>query len=235
MIEPWYYRDSNFQNWCTAEYSDMFTYVGCHYVDLVTFITGLKPMSVSVYGIREKYPNGNEGFLWTDARVIYENGGSLSVVDAMGYPNRAAGGNAQGLTMWCRGRDDAALLVHSDQYRGVKHHYSADDNRDAKLYAEPNPDYFQLVDAGGGGLTPVGYGHRSVELIIKACRDAAASADLTHRQKFIETIDREGIIATPANSSYNELVIEAGRKSILAGGREVVIDYKTSQVSFREE
>jgi hypothetical protein len=32
-------------------------------------------------------------------------------------------------------------------------------------------------------------------------------------------------MATPANSGYNELVIEAGRLSILNNGREAVIDY----------
>jgi hypothetical protein len=32
-------------------------------------------------------------------------------------------------------------------------------------------------------------------------------------------------MATPANSSYNELVIEAGRISIQNGGREVTIEY----------
>jgi hypothetical protein len=32
-------------------------------------------------------------------------------------------------------------------------------------------------------------------------------------------------MAAPANSAYNELVIEAGRLSILNGGREVVIHY----------
>lgn len=39
MNEPYYYRHSNFQSWCTVENSDMFTYVGCHYVDQVHFIT----------------------------------------------------------------------------------------------------------------------------------------------------------------------------------------------------
>ena len=78
---------------------------------------------------------------------------------------------------------------------------------------------------GGGRLTPVGYGHRSVEFILKACRDAAAMKTLAERQKFIRQLDADGIMATPANSSYNELVIEAGRKSILSGGREVVIRY----------
>src|SRR5260370_36442574 len=51
LMEKWYYRHSNFQNWCTTENSDAFTYIGCHYVDLVHFITGLLPTRVIVYGI----------------------------------------------------------------------------------------------------------------------------------------------------------------------------------------
>ncbi len=235
MIEPWYYRDSNFQNWCTCENSDMFTYVGCHYVDLVAFITGLKPKSVSVYGIVDEYPNGREGFLWTDGRVIWENGASLSVVDAIGSPNAAAGGNAQGLAMWCQGEHDAAMLVHSDQYRGVKASYTeAGTEPGDTVYAEPNPDYFQLVDQGGEGLVPIGYGHRSAEYIIKAGCKAAAMEDLAERQKLIKQLDAQGIMATPANSSYNELVVEAARMSILNNAREVQIDYETGSVKFRE-
>jgi hypothetical protein len=38
-------------------------------------------------------------------------------------------------------------------------------------------------------------------------------------------IDGRGIIATPANSSINELVMEAARLSITAGGRRALIDY----------
>ncbi|HLY17152.1 MAG TPA: Gfo/Idh/MocA family oxidoreductase, partial [Bryobacteraceae bacterium] len=63
LFEKWNYRHSNFQNWMTADNSDAFTYIGCHYVDLVHFITGLLPVSVSVYGVRDRFPNGNEGFL----------------------------------------------------------------------------------------------------------------------------------------------------------------------------
>jgi len=234
MIEPYYYRDSNFQNWCTCANSDMFTYVGCHYVDLIAFITGLKPVSVSVYGIVDKYPNGNEGYLWTDGRVIWENGGCLSVVDAIGYPNAAAGGNYQGLAMWGQGDNDATLLVHSDQYRGIKVSYNSpgQDVGDTQ-YAEPSPDYFKLIDLGGGGLTPVGYGYRSVEFIIKAGLKVAAAGDLKQRQEVIRQYDADGIMATPANSSYNELVIEAGRKSIQAGGKEVAIDYEKGTVDFK--
>ena len=220
MHEPYHYRHSNFQNWCTCENSDMFTYVGCHYVDLVAFITGLKPVAVSVYGIKEDYPNGNTGFLWTDGRVIWENGACLSVANAMGYPDAAAGGNAQGLTMWCQGDNDACLLVHDDQFRGVKYGYNecGTDPGDT-LYAEPSPDYFKLVNRGGPGLDPVGYGFRSIEYIVKACLKTGSLKDLQEKQRLLRQYDAVGIMATPKNSSYNELVIEAGRKSILSGGR----------------
>ena len=105
LLEKWYYRHSNFQNWMTAENSDAFTYIGCHYVDLVHFITGLLPVAVSVYGIRDRFPNGNEGFLWTDARVIWSNGACLNVQNGLGFPDDAPGTNTQGLTLYCRGED----------------------------------------------------------------------------------------------------------------------------------
>jgi len=236
MIEKWYYRDSNFQNWAVCENTDMFTYVGCHYVDLVAFITGLRPVSVSVYGIVDEYPNGNKGYLWTDGRVLWENGGCLSVVDALGYPNVGAGGNAQGLTMWCQGPDDGGLIFHSDQYRGVKHSFlEAGDAPGDTAYTEPNPDYFQLLDLGGDGMVPVGYGHRSAEYIIKACKRVASIDDIEQRRRVLARFDEEGIMATPANSSYNELVIEAARMSIQAGGREVVIEYEPQpRVRFKD-
>ena len=235
LLECWYYRHSNFQNWCTRENSDMFTYIGCHYVDLVAFITGLRPVSVSVYGIVDRYPNGKEGYLWTDGRVIWENGASLSVANALGYPDAAPGGNTQGLRMWCQGPEDGALVFHSDQYRGVKYsHTQAGGEPGETVYSEPNPDYLQLLDLGGGGLTPVGYAHRSVEYILRACCQAGRLTSLAERRKLLRRYDEEGIMATPANSSYNELVIEAARKSILAGGREVQIEYgEKAGVRFR--
>ena len=69
LIEPYYYRFSNFQNWFTCDHTDPFTYIGCHYVDLVYFITGLKPVEVSVYGVKGRFPNGNEAYLWSHGRV----------------------------------------------------------------------------------------------------------------------------------------------------------------------
>jgi D-galacturonate reductase len=225
LLEKWYYRRSNFQNWMTKDNSDAFTYIGCHYVDLAHFITGLLPAAVSVYGIPEKFPNGNEGFLWTDARVIWENGACLNVQNALGFADGAPGTNTQGLTMYCKGESDGALLAHSDQYRGLQYCYTRKSGAPGStLYAEPSPDYFQYVDVGGPGLSPVGYGYRSVEYIVQQCISIEAEGDdLAARQRILKEIDAAGIMATPSNSSYNERVIEAARESILNGGKTVPI------------
>jgi D-galacturonate reductase len=209
LFEKWHYRHSNFQNWMTTEYSDAFTYIGCHYVDLVHFITGLLPVAVSVYGVRDRFPNGNPGYLWTDARVIWSNGACLNVQNGLGFPDDAPGTNTQGMVLYCGSDDTGGLIEHSDQYRGLKYSYID------KTYAEPSPDYFQYVDLGGGGLTPVGYGYRSVEQIVSMMTRVEAEPGL------LDEIDRAGLIATPQNSSYNERVIEAARQSILSGGRQV--------------
>ncbi len=219
LMEKWYYRHSNFQNWCTTENSDAFSYIGCHYVDLVHFITGLLPVEVSVYGIPDRYPNGNTGYLWTDARVIWNNGACLNVQNSLSFPDAAPGTNTQGLTLYCRGAENGALLAHSDQYRGLEYVYTRNPGGDgATVYAEPSPDYFQYVDLGGPGLTPVGYGYRSIDHIVAACTRIASESDLAARQQLLLNLDEEGLIATPANSNYNERLVEAARRSLQSGG-----------------
>ncbi len=233
LNEPYSYRHSNFMNWCTCENSDMFTYVGCHYVDQVHFITGLLPSSLSLYGIVDSYPNGKQGYLWTSARVLWQNGACLNVINVMGYPDQGPGSNFQGLRMYCAGKGRNGMLVHNDQYRGIEYCFvEKTAPPDDKFYCEPSPDYFKFVDLGGGGLTPVGYGFRSVEYIVRnigraidASDGLSAAAALAKRQAFLKQYDAEGIMATPKNSSYNELVMEAGRLSIQNGGREVEIVY----------
>lgn len=221
LMEKWYYRYSNFQNWCTAENSDAFTYIGCHYVDLVHFITGLLPAAVSVYGIRDRYPNGKEGWLWTDARVLWNNGACLNVQNSLSFPDSGPGTNTQGMTLYCSDGERGAMLRHSDQYRGLEYAYTrVPEGPGATQYAEPSPDYFQYVYTGGDGLTPVGYGYRSIEHLVQAARAVESATD---RTAVLDRIDQEGILATPANSRYNEQVIEAARESIEKGGAQVTL------------
>lgn len=220
LFEKWYYRHSNFQNWFTTDATDAFTYIGCHYVDLVHFITGLLPTAISLYGIRDRFPNGNEGWLWTDARVIWNNGAVLNVQNALGFPDAAPGSNTQGLTMYCAKGDAGAWLNHNDCYRGLSYAYIQQPEGDgATQYAEPSPDYFTYVDHGGPGLVPTGYGYRSVAFAVeRAIELETGNRSIEERRTLLKQWDDVGILATPANSSFNEAVIEAARESIQNDG-----------------
>jgi predicted dehydrogenase len=226
MVEPWLYRYSNFQNWFTKENADPFTYVGCHYVDQVYFITGLRPVSVSVRGIEGAFPNGNAAYLWSLGIVTFENGGLLSLINGLGYPDEGAGPNDQGINLFCEGKNGGALIGHNDQFRGVVHSYTTNTGPGGTHYNYINPDYFQYVSWPGPGLKPVGYGYDSVEAILAAIEQVRSAGSTDTRRNVIDEIDRKGLIATPANSFINELVTEAARLSLTHGGKEYRIVYK---------
>lgn len=231
MIEPYYYRDSNFQNWFTAEETDPFVYVGCHYVDLVYFITGLKPVEVSVAGVKGKFPNGNEAFMWANGRVRFENGALLSVTDGLGYPDDGAGPNEQGLLMFFEGNNKGAVFKHNDQFRGVEYSFIKGRGPANKLFHYINPDFFQLIPWEGEGYKPIGYGPDSVMASVKYISRIEASVDKDPqnaydvRLKAREEANQKGLLATPENSYINELVHEAARLSILNDGDIALIEY----------
>jgi D-galacturonate reductase len=225
LIEPYYYRSSNFQNWFTPEATDPFTYIGCHYVDLVFFITGLRPVEVSSAGVRRRFPNGNEGFLWSSARVRWDNGALLSVANGLGYPDLAAGSNDQGLVLYCEGDGRSGMIRHDDHDRGVAYAYLDGIGPGGSHFNYVSPDFFRLVPWEGDGLRPVGYGYDSIEALVGAARAVERAGDgrepaeaLAERQRACAVIDSHGLLATPANSAVNELVVEAARESILADG-----------------
>jgi predicted dehydrogenase len=232
MIEPYFYRRSNFQNWFTPDKTDPFVYVGCHYVDLVYFITGLRPVEVSVAGVRGRFPNGNEGYMWANGRLRFENGALLSVTDGLGYPDDGAGSNEQGLTMFCEGDGKTGMIKHNDQFRGVRHSFLSGDGCGGSYFNYINPDFFKLIPWEGEGYRPVGYGYESVAASINKIHEIENAASglpeaesLTERRRLLAAVDKKGIIATPSNSFINELVVEAARISICSDGRPVGIRY----------
>ena len=224
LFEPYFYRHSNFQNWFTTDNSDPFTYVGCHYVDLVYFITGLRPVAVSAAGATGTFPNGNIGYLWAHGRVHFENSAILSVSAGLGYPDDAAGSNDQGMTLYCEGDGRTGLIDHDDQYRGVEHSYIAATGPGGSTFNYVNPDFFRLIPRDGPGADAAGYGFESMAAGVQGALDLR-DLPLDERRARLQAIDREGRIATPANSGINELVVEAARRSLASGGASAHIRY----------
>ncbi len=240
LIEPYYYRHSNFQNWFTCDKTDPFVYVGCHYVDLVWFITGIKPVGISVSGIEGRFPNGKQGYLWANGRIRYENGALLSVTAGLGYPDAAAGSNDQGLLMYCEGDNRNGMIQHIDNDRGVRYAFLESDYPEGSRYRYMSPDFFRLVPWEGEGARPVGYGVDSVcaniATMIRLEAQTAGLAPQTaleRRRAMIREVDEQGILATPANSAINELVVEAARLSIVNDGAWVEIRHDPPRVARR--
>ena len=232
LIEPWYYRQSNFQNWFTCGQSDPFTYIGCHYVDLVSFITGLRPTEVRLQGVTRRFPNGNEGFLWSLGTVRWENGALLAVSNGLGYPDQAAGSNDQGLIMFCEGEDRSGMIRHDDHNRGVSYAYLEGIGPGGSAFNYVSPDFFRLVPWEGEGDRPVGYGYDSIASIVQTIVDMEREAGglppepaLEARRSRARQADERGLLATPSNSWTNELVVEAARLSILHDGAPARIHY----------
>jgi D-galacturonate reductase len=199
---------------------------------LVYFITGLKPVEVSVQGVKGRFPNGNEAFLWSHGRVTWENGALLSVVNGLGYPDAAAGSNDQGLVMYCEGKGQTGLIFHDDHSRGVAYSYLEGIGPGGSKYNYVSPDFYQLVPWEGPGYKPIGYGYESVAGITMAIHrlESAAvglgqEAAIAKRREILREVDVQGLIATPANSYINELVVEAARASVLDNGVPVRIVY----------
>lgn len=241
LIEPYYYRSSNFQNWFTCDKTDPFVYIGCHYVDLVYFITGLKPVEVSVSGVKGKFPNGNIAYMWAHGRVRFENDALLSVIDGLGYPDQAAGSNDQSLQMFFEGDGKTGMIKHNDQFRGVEHSYLEGIGCGGSHFNYVSPDFYKLVPWEGKGYKPIGYGYESVAASVTMAyhienevNGMPENESLAKRRTIIKEVDEKGIIATPANSYINELVVEAARISILSDGLPVTIEYGCSpHVSLR--
>jgi hypothetical protein len=170
--------------------------------------------------------------MWANGRVRFENGALLNVTDGLGYPDDGAGSNEQNLQMFFEGDGKSGMIKHDDQYRGVQHSYLDGIGCAGSFFNYVSPDFFQLVPWEGEGLQPVGYGYESVAATITMAHSIENEVEglpvndsLARRQKIIKDIDSGGIIATPANSYINELVVEAARLSILNNGQMVNITY----------
>ena len=139
------------------------------------------------------------------------------------------------MTLYFEGDGKTGMLKHDDQFRGVSHSYLESIGCGGTVFNFINPDFYRLVPWEGEGCKPVGYGYESVAASINMIQDLEnevagldEDASLARRRKRIKEVDARGIIATPANSKTNELVVEAARASILDGGREYRIVYDTS-------
>ncbi len=179
--------------------TNIFQYLGVHYIDLIYFLTGFKPVRVSAVGskgvLAEK---GVDTWDSVHATVIWENAadrGEFVSQLAIGWidPNSSSALSDQRyFLVGSRGRVD---LDQTD--RGIRL-VSAPSGLET-----PNP-HFSMVLGEGDGLAFQGYGYRSIERFlkdvahVKAGKVSPSSLDET-RPSF-----RQSLVSTAVIESVNQ-------------------------------
>ncbi|MCX7827096.1 MAG: hypothetical protein N2689_16320, partial [Verrucomicrobiae bacterium] len=135
--------------------------------------------------------------------------------------------------MYCEGKNVNGMIEHRDNDRGVRYCYLEGIGCGGSHYNYVSPDFYRFVPWEGPGFKPVGYGYESVAANLEAMarieNETAGLSEkdaLARRRELIAEIDRQGLLATPANSFINELVVEAARLSIVNEGAWVDIHYE---------
>ncbi len=200
-----------FKGW--AERTNIFQYLGCHYVDLLYFLTGLTPMRVTAVGTRgvltsrgvNTYDSVHAQILWGkpgDAAHRFVSLLSISWID----PNTTSALSDQKIKIICGdGRiecdqKDRGIEVVTER-EGIQH---------------VNPYFADYLPDGAGALDFQGYGYKSIAAFLGDVVDLAAGR-VTRQQL-------EPTRPTLRQSMPSVAVVEAVNESLAASSEWRSID-----------
>jgi predicted dehydrogenase len=202
-----------FQNW--ASQTNIFQYLGVHYVDLIYFLTGMTPIRVSAVGTRGVL-DGQGIKTWDSihATIVWRKGtASDEMVTqlAIGWvdpPATSALSDQRFLLVGSAGRMD---LDQKD--RGVTL-VTADGGIEAL-----NPYFSMILDDANGAATFQGYGYKSIERYVLDVCDVMAKRVSPRSLDANRPSLRQALVSTA--------VVEAVNRSLLQGGEWSAINDST--------
>jgi len=157
LEEPLSISTDTFSKW--AEKSDPFSYVGCHWTDLVIAYFGVKPVSLHGVGQKKKLKKdyGMDAFDAVQVKVQFDNGMSVDFVNNWITPD-AFEGPVNQESQFC----GTEGFVESDsQYRGLRFHTTGRGTQTA------NTHFCRDVLRPDGSHAFVGYGADSLVVCIE--------------------------------------------------------------------
>lgn len=189
-----------FRNW--VEHTDIFQYLGVHYVDLIHFLTSAEPCRVMSLGMKKYLPGqGIDGFDTIQTLIEWrERGGATFLSDH--------------LTGWVDPDTTSAMSDQRLEVVGTKGRYISDQKdrgvtlvTDGGCPEQINPYFSQYYPAvAGGRQTFSGYGPRSILQFIRDC------SDMLNNEVEVDAL--AGLRATFASSLPVARVLEASRRSL---------------------
>ncbi|MDA8135390.1 MAG: Gfo/Idh/MocA family oxidoreductase [Desulfobacteraceae bacterium] len=200
-----------FRNW--VETTNVFQYLGVHYVDLIQFLTGAKPLRVMSMGMK-KYLSGQGINTYDTIQTLIEwqqdegKGCFLS----------------SHLTGWVDPNVSTAMSDQRLEVIGTRGRYRSDQkNRGVTLVTddhgceEINPYFCQFFqDIDGQALKINGYGPGSILQFINDC------VNITNGKK--SPAELQGLRASFESSLYIAMVLEASAKSLAEGNTWISVN-----------
>lgn len=188
-----------FRSW--VETTDVFQYLGVHYVDLIHFLTNAKPQRVMAIGLKKYLPaQGIDSYDTIQTMIEWRHGESTFL--------------SSHLTGWVDPDSSSAMSDQRLEVVGTKGRYQSNQKSrgvtlttDDKGVEEINPYFSQFYpNIDGEGKRAKGYGPQS---IIQFLHDAGA---VIEGRK--DPADLAGLRATFASSLPIAAVLEASRRSM---------------------
>jgi D-galacturonate reductase len=204
--------ERHFRNWVNA--TDIFQYLGIHYVDLIRFITGAVPLRVMSYGQKKwlvKKGIDNYDTILTDIEwALPEKGGNFLSSHLTGWidPDRSGAMSDQRIeVIGTKGR-----FQSNQKERGITMITDATPGEE-----KINPYFSRISTSVRENRKKVkGYGPKS---ILSFIRDVS---DIINRKKTVADIT--GLRATFETSLYPTAVIEASKQSLKTNNIWIKLD-----------
>lgn len=178
--------------------TNIFQYLGVHYVDLFYYLTGFRPVRAMAVGARGALDSrGIDAFDSVLAHVIWEHSGGEFVSQfAIGWidPNTTSAmsdqrvkiiGSAARLELDQKDRG----IVFVDEDQGVQH---------------VNPYFADFLPGDAGELEFQGYGHRSIETFIRDVQDLAQGKQSRAALDKLRPTLRQSLVSTAVVEAVNE-------------------------------
>ncbi|MFA5645265.1 MAG: Gfo/Idh/MocA family oxidoreductase [Candidatus Ratteibacteria bacterium] len=201
-----------FARWC--ERSSPFEYIGCHYVDLFHYITGLKPKTLIAFGQKNLLPiRGKDAFDAVEALIEWENGSVQYVQTSWVLPDGNPNLTNQGFQMTCtEGEFRADNADRNSNFVTQSHGYE----RFNPYFCKPYTDWDDPERTKWEG-----YG---IESLLQPLEDilGLTSSSQKERKERIATFERTRPL--PRQALIATSVIEAVRISLAKGNEKVSLE-----------
>ena len=196
--------EKKFKSW--IENTNIFQYLGIHYVDIIYFVTGAIPKRVMAVGQKN----------YLSSRGI-DNYDSMQVVVEWEMPSGALFSSVF-ITNWIDPESSSAMSNQRIKVIGTKGRYEADQKKrgicvtsDKEGVEEPNPDFCSMYGSRNGDISFQGYG---IDSITGFLNDVTM---IENGQLKVEDLDckrptfKESIVPTVIIEAVNRSITEDGR------------------------